>query len=343
MAHASNIRNVVFVGHGGSGKTSLTEAILFKAKALKEQGYVEKGTTASDFDDDEKEKKYSIDLSVMHVNWKEKKIQLLDSPGYADFSGAAVEGLSVAETAVFVINAAQGIEVNTRKLWRVATEMGIPRAIVISRLDVDNAKYDETFTQVQKTFGQGCRQVNLPVGLGKDFSGVVNLLNFGNVPDHIKSEAEKCGNELKETVMEVDDALLERYLEGQEIKDEEFSQAINQSIQSGSLIPVFATSVNKDIGITELLDFIVEYFPSPLEARERLVSRSGEEEFFTYQADGPFVGQVFKSVMDPFIGKLSFVRIFSGSLASNSTIYNATREKELKIGQISYVQEKIIA
>jgi len=321
-------RNIALIGHGDSGKTSLVELILFKAKATTRLGEISDGTTVCDSEPDEKDGKHSIDCGLAYCKWKDRSFNIIDTPGYPDFAAEAISGLSAADAAFVAINALSGIMVNTRKMWDHATNLNVPKAIVITKLDIPNVNFEEMLTSIREAFGDKCLLVNNPVGAGTDFSAVSNLLD---PPDKLTPELKKLRDQLIEAVVEVNDTLLNKYLDGKEISEAEITEAFRLAILKGKVIPVLATSMRKDAGVNELMDFIVKYMPSPVDrgARAALSTAKDDktEESFQPIEGGVFSAYMFKCVSDPFVGRLSYLRLYSGSLDATGSLYNPRTKK----------------
>jgi len=336
-----DIRNVAFVGHGTSGKTSLVEGILFKAGATKRLGCVDEGTSVSDFDPEEKERKTTIDSSVLHCNWQDKEINVIDTPGYPDFIGGAIGALNAVETAVVVISATSGIQVNTQKMWDIASEAGLARVVVITKMDGDNIDYPALLDSIQNAFGEECMPLMLPVGHGSEFKGVVDVFNLPDeVPGEVIGDVDSCREKLVEGIVSVCDTQLEKYLEGQEISDETLQGCFNTAIAAGSIVPVLCCENKNGLGVESVVDVIAKFTPSPEKGLScKCMSVDGdkvseEEEDVEVSKDAPFSAQVFKSITDPFVGKLSFFRIHSGTLDGHPEIYNSRSKKNEKIGHM---------
>ncbi len=331
-----DIRNIAFVGHGASGKTSLVEGILFKAGATKRLGSVDDGTSFSDFDPEEKERKTTIDSSVLHCDWQGREINIIDTPGYQDFISGSISALSAVETALIVVAATSGIQVNTQKMWNIAREAGLARMIIITKMDGENIDFTALLNSIQSTFGSECVPLMLPIGLGSEFKGVVNILDLPDeVPNDVIGDAQDCREKLLEGIVSVDDELLEKYLDGKEIETEKLYECFLKSIVSGNVVPILCCSGKKNIGIKEILETIANFAPSP----ERGISRTcivdtEKEEEIEVSKSAPFSAQVFKSVTVPFVGKLSFFRVFSGTLENQLGFYNVRAKKNEKVGHI---------
>jgi elongation factor G len=324
-----DIRNVVLVGHNSSGKTSLAEAMLFKGKAVGRLGSVDEGTSVFDFEPEEKERKNSIDLAIASVNSGGRELNLLDAPGYPDFVGEAVCGLNAAETALICINAVDGIRVNTGKMWALAAKLGRARIISINKMDQENVQYLEVVKSVREAFGKECVPVLLPKGAGPSLSGVVNLIQEPEgAPDDLKDLA----HEAREKLMECDDALLEKYLEGKPVSGDELARALPKALAQGRVVPILCTSMKKDVGVAELMDFIARYAPSPADVDPRPAEDPDKKEPVTRAIGDALSAQVFKSVADPFVQRQSFVRVYSGTLAADQPLYNQRVGKAGRIG-----------
>ena len=337
--NAQNIRNVALVGHSGNGKTMLSEAMLLKGGEINRLGRIGDGTTASDFDTDEKEGQKSVHSSVLHTMWKGRDINIIDTPGAADFVGEVYGALSVVELAVITVNAAAGIEVGTRKAWDLAQQQGCACMFVITRMDADNAQYDEVVASLQENFGAACTPLMLPVGSGSSFSGIVNLLHPGDIPSNLADTVEEQRGVLMESVISGDDALLERYLEGETIPQEELEHVFVQVLVDGSIVPILCCAAESDQGITEIMDFIAGYAPSPDYAAKEVLGDSGAEAH-SIDLGGPLEAQVFKIISDEFVGKVSYFRVYSGLVRAGDTITLAHSGRPVKIPKLFRPQAK---
>jgi elongation factor G len=336
------LRNLSLVGHGSTGKTSLTETMLFKAGAIKRRGRVEEGSTVADHDAEEKDRKFSIDSALVHFPWKGKEFQVLDAPGYPDFLGAATATLRAVETAIVVVGAHAGVAVNTRKVWEMAGAEGLARILVVNRIDNENVNIDELLASIRESFGDRCIPVNLPIGQGPSVSGVVSALTPpASAPADVKGgDPAEWRQSFVEAVVEADDAALEKYLGEGTISDEEFQALIPKALVAGKVFPVLFTSAEKDLGVGELLDFLGAYAPSPAEGVHRKAKKGEEEVVLEPDPAKPFVAQVFKSVTDPFVGKMTYFRVFSGTIESNTSIFNPRHGRPERIGNLLQVQGK---
>ncbi len=334
------IRNVAFVGHSSSGKTMLAEAMLFKGGELSRLGKVSDGTTASDFDLDEKEGRKSFYSALLHTMWKGRDVNILDTPGSADFIGQVYGALSVAELALITVNAAAGIEVGTRKAWELVKQQGCACMFVITRMDAENARFDEVVSALQETFGPACTPLMLPVGSGSKFRGVVNLLYPGEVSESMQESVETHRGVLIESLISGDDALLERYLEGETISPADLEQVFTPVLVDKTVIPILCCAAEQDRGVAELLDIIAAYGPSPAYARKQLLHDQGGVEEHVVDLAGPLVAQVFKIMSDEFVGKVSFIRVFEGILKGGDTVVLAHSGRAVKLPKLFRPQGK---
>jgi elongation factor G len=324
-----DIRNIVLVGHNSSGKTSLAEAMLFKMKATSRLGSVDDGTSVFDYEPEEKERKNSIDLAMASVNVQGREINILDAPGYPDFVGEAICGLDAVETAVICINAVDGIRVNTRKMWDLATKAGVARVISINKMDQDNIRYVELINSIREEFGKDCAPVMLPAGWGDAFKGVVSLITN---PDGAPADLKDLASEAREKLMEADDKLIEEYLEGKVVTAEELAGVLPKAFAQGRLVPILCTSAKKDVGVAEFMDFIAKYTPSPMDEPPKKGIDPEKKAEVERTPGGPFSAQVFKSIADPVVHRLSYLRIYSGSLTSDQPLFNQRTGKAARIG-----------
>jgi len=339
-----DIRNVALVGHEVAGKTSLVDALLFKAKAVDRKGSVEDGTSFSDYDDEEKRLKYSVDTSLLHLEHAGKQVHLLDAPGKPEFVGAALGALNAVDNAMIVISAPGGILVNTRRMFAEAGKRGLARMLVINRLDADNIHFDDLLKAIQDTFGKGCVLFNAPIGIGADFKGVVSVLEPpDNVPAGCAVDVAAARSKLVDAIVEADESLMEKYLMEGTVSGAELKAALPKALVAGTVVPIFCTSAKKDIGIAELLDAIANLALSPVQAKPRVaVKGSGDkaaEVKLEARETGECVGQVFKNLNDKFVGVLSFFRVYSGKIAADQ-IVNLRTGKSSRSGGLFQMQGK---
>lgn len=333
------IRNVAIAGHSGSGKTMLAEALLLKGGVLNRLGQVTDGTTASDYDIDEKEAGKSYYSTVLHTNWKGRDLNILDTPGSQDFVGQVYGALSVVELALITVNAASGIEIGTRKAWELARQQGVPCIFVVTRMDAEQADFDGVVEALKETFGNACTPLMLPIGSGAGFEGVVNLLHPAQVPDALQDTVEEQRSELMESVISGDDELLERYLEGEDIGSDELEGVFTQVLVDGTMVPILCCASEADKGIADLLEIIAAYAPSPAYAKKEVEGEVGVEDY-ELDVEGPLAAEVFKTISDEFVGKISFIRIYAGSLKSGDTVIQAQSGRSVKLGKIFRPQGK---
>ncbi|MEW4490481.1 elongation factor G [Thalassoglobus sp. JC818] len=334
----AELRNVVLVGHGAVGKTSMADLILYKAGVNSRVGSPNDGTSFLDVDDEEKQLHHSISSHVCHFEHKNTRINLLDAPGMPDFVGQVIGALRAAETALIAINAPHGIEVNTRKSFQHAANRGLARMIVINKCDDENVHLPELLESIREQFGQACVLMTVPIGTGPEMSGVMNTVQVPNqIPEGIDFDLANLNQQLIEAVVEADEELMNRYFEGEELGPEELAPAITQAIVAGTLIPVFCTAVKCDIGVTELMDAIADYAPSPDQLRRHVISNGNEIEVVP-DANGPLVAQVVKTRIDPYVSKVSYLRIYSGTLHKDDSVHVVGTKSSIKIHQLNEVQ-----
>jgi elongation factor G len=332
------IRNLVLVGHGGSGKTTLVETFLNKAGATQRVGTVEQGNTVCDFDDLEKERHHSIDSACVWFDYKDTRIDLIDTPGYPDFIGQALTGLAGAETAMLVVSAVTGIEVNTRKMFNAAGDYGLARIVVISKIDHENIDLDTLVNNLQETFGKNVLPVNLPAGGGKS---VINCLTGSGDTDF--SDVETAKMALMDAIVETDEKLMERYLAGETIAPKEANTALENAIAVGAVVPILFTSAKTGVGVAELMDFMVDACPNPAEGLKRtLVTGKGDaqtKEIIVPKADGPFIAQIIKSYSDHKSNiKYSLIRIHSGQLKADTSFHINEDKHTVRAGHVYLVR-----
>ena len=344
MPKTEDIRNVMLISHAGAGKTSLGEAILYNAGATTRLGKIEEGNTTSDYNKDEIERKVSINISIMQASTGGKLINLIDTPGYADFIGDLISGLNATDCGVLVVNGVSGVEVGTEKSWKYLNESDLPRAIFINKLEKENADFTKTLDLIKDKLSKKCGVITYPIGKEASFKSVANL----TAPDGMdalsgadKDAARKYKEALIEAIAEGDDKLLEKYLETGQLSPEEIASGLRNAVVSGKLIPVYCGSAVNNIGVKELTDGIVKYMPSPEDRPPKKGKDSKDEDIeLKPSADEPFSAQVFKTIIDPYVGQLTVFKVFSGKLASNTSFYNATKGSKERIGQIYYIQGK---
>ena len=335
------IRNIALLSHSGAGKTILAEAMLYATGVTSRLGRVEDGTTTSDFEPEEHKRNTSVSASVVAVPWDESKLNVIDTPGYADYRGEVVSGVRVADSAVVVVAAQAGIEVGTGQMWRMADERDLPRAVYVSKMDRENADFHSVVSALQDRFGRHLVPAQLPIGAEASFSGVVNLLDpDAETPAGMESEIEEAREQLMEAVAEIDDDLMMKYLEEEEITQDEMLAAVKQGVMDGSIVPILAGSAANGIGVTEFMDFATAYLPSPADVPAALGGAPGSDDLseIACDSDGPLAALVFKTAADPFVGKLSYFRVYSGTFKGDSQLFNASRNEAERVGQVYEVR-----
>jgi len=330
----AKIRNVALVGHGGAGKTTLAEALLHRAGAITRMGRVEDGTTTCDFDPEERQRGLSLSLAVAPFEWRDHKINLIDTPGYADFLGEVAAALRIADLAVFVVSAVDGVEVQTEAIWRMAADLGVPRMVFVNKLDRERANFDSTLAQLRDRMGAGIAPLELPIGLEADFRGIADLLTdqahvydngtpqVGEIPDDMEDLEHEVHDNLVEGIVVADDDMLERYLEGDVPRVEELERTLHDGMDASTVFPVVVGSATKEIGIDRLADFLVEIGPSPLD-RPATVTAGDQEIEVAADTDGNPLAFVFKTVADPYVGQVSLFRVLSGIIRPDNHLTNS--------------------
>jgi elongation factor G len=354
---APSIRNVALVGHGGSGKTSLASALLFDAGAVNRLGRVEDGSTVTDFDPDEIERKISLQATLAFAEWKKAKINLIDTPGYANFLSEARAGLRVVDAALVVVDAVAGVEVQTEKVWRYAEEFGVARLIVVSRMDRENASFERALETVEKVFGRSAVPVAIPVGQEKGLKGIVDLVSqtaqiyagdasgkfqTGEIPAEARDAAKTWRDKLVEMVAESNEDLIEEFFEKGTLSQEQLARGLRSAVVAGKLCPVVPASSVLNIGVHSLLDTIVDLLPSPADRGEVKGSDPVTKAEVTRKptADAPLSAFVFKTLVDPHAGRISLFRVYSGTLKSDSAVHNVTRDAAERVGSLLLLQGK---
>ena len=348
----SEIRNVAVVGHGASGKTSLVDALAFVAGTSKRHGSVKDGTALTDYTADEIERKYSINLALAVAEWMDAKINLIDTPGYLDFTGEALAGVYAADAAVVVVSATGGVEVGTEKVWEYCEARDLPRMLFVSLMDKEHADFEKVYQQIRQVLTPRVIPVEIPVGEGPDFHGVINLFSKQchlykkgtkageyqetDVPAEYQERFERYSKELIERIAETDDTLLERYLGGEEIGRDEAIRAMKAGMLRGELFPLFCGAAELTYGVRALLSKMVELFPAPHErpALEAQKWGSAERLMLKPEDGGPFVAQVFKTISEPHAGDVTLFRVYSGAVRNGQDVYNAPRDAVEKLNHL---------
>jgi elongation factor G len=332
-----DIRNIALCGHGSTGKTTLVDKLLVKTGAVNANPSVDEGTSICDFDPEEKHHKYTIETKLAQLSHAGKQFRLLDAPGYPDYIGQTICALRGADTALVVINAQAGIEVNTRRVFSEAGKAGVGRMIVLNKLDGDNIDFPALVATIREMWGNRCVLLNVPLGQGAGFRAVASTLNVPDDIDGALLDPNEIREPLMESIIEVDEAVMERYFEGTPPTEEELSRLIVRAVRAGTLIPMVCCSAKTGVGLTELLDAVALCGLSPADL-PRQATKDGEEVTIEPKADGPLVAQVFKTRIDPFVQKLSFIRVFSGTLKKDQNVSASSARKGLRMGQLLRVQ-----
>ncbi|MEI6084831.1 MAG: elongation factor G [Verrucomicrobiota bacterium] len=330
----AKVRTVAVVGHAASGKTSLLDACLFLAKAVDKHGRPGNGTSNCDCLPDELERKITIHAKPFHCKWQEHQIYLLDTPGFADFTGETIAAIRAADAAIIVVDGVTGVEVGTRRVWKLLDEAQKPRLIFVSKLDKENSDFFRCVEQIQQVFGKNCIPFEMPLGQEAGFSKVLNLRTTpeADVPAELRAQFHKAHEALEEAAAEQDDKLLEEFLGGQALTLDEITKGTHAGVAKGSTVPIYCGCAEKEIGVRNLLEGVVALLPSPLDR--------GPVEGIEPDAKAPFAGFVFKATIDPFAGHLTYVRIMAGTLKQDLDVVNATRGTKERIPQLLRLQGK---
>ncbi len=350
------IRNIALLGHGGSGKTTLAESIYFNSAKGNKMGSINKGTTISDFSSEEKNRKFSISTSIVPVEWNNSKYNILDTPGYFDFVGEVFGSLRVAGGAIIVVDALAGIEVGTEKAWKFTEKRNIPKIIFINKMDVENVNYVKVIKELKDKFGNKIAPFAIPNGVQNDFTGFVNVVDVVGreydgkscvdvpVSEELKKKVNPVRDMLIEAVAESDEALLEKYFEGEEFTTKEIHDGLRKGVIAGNIVPVIIGSAEKSIGIHTLMNMLYDYMPTPFDMHDGVYSgenptNDGVEERKVDENE-PFSGFVFKTIIDPFVGKISLFKVYSGKIKKGDEVFNSTENEDEKIGKIFLVRGK---
>ncbi len=332
------IRNVAVASHQGTGKTSLVEAMLFNSGCINRLGKVEEGNTVCDWDPDEVKHHISINTTLAPVEWKGYKINLIDTPGYADFVGEVREGLRVADAVLFVVSAVDGLQVGTEMTWQYADERNLAKIVFVNKMERENADFEAVVDQLRERYGSRVVPVEVPIGHEHSFEGIVDVMRGKaysykggkgteiDVPDELREQVATYRQQLVEAICETDDELMARYLDEEELADDDLVKGLHAATARGEVIPVGCGSATTNMGVAQVLDALVEYVPSPDETSENL--------------NGQFAALVFKTIADPYVGKLSFFRVYGGIVRNDSHVYNATRSHDEHIGPVLVLRGK---
>ena len=352
----TNLRNIGIIGHSGSGKTSLVEAILYSTNTVDRLGNIEEGNTVSDYDTEEKKRKISISTTIQPCKWKDTKINLIDMPGYFDFVGEKIQGLKAADIAFIVLSATGSIHVGTEKSWSYTTKEKIPKVFYINKLDKENMDFEGTLNKLKERYGVSVVPVQYPIGKEQNFKGVINVISnkaivfnekthkveTKEVANELLDKVKECKNIVVEAVAETDEKLLEKYFSEGTLSEKDIYEGLMAGTAKGEIVPVMCGSAIKGIGIETILEDIVQWFPSPVETKKIEASdginRNNIE--ISCNEKEPFSALVFKTIIDPFIGRLSLFKVMSGVLNEESSIYNSTKDKKEKVGKLYFLRGK---
>lgn len=348
---SEKIRNVALVGHGGAGKTTLTEALLHRTGVINRLGRVEDGTTVSDHDPEEQRRGLSLSLSIAPFEWKGHKVNIIDTPGYADFVGDVAAAMSVVDLAVFVVSAVDGVEVQTEAIWRMASKLGVPRMIFINKLDRERASFERTLDQLRDRLGSGVAPLELPLGAEAGFRGIADLLTdtahvyvdgvprTEPIPEDMSDLEHQVRDNLVEGIVVADDALLERYLEGEVPSLSELEHALTLGIETASVFPVVCGSALGEVGIDRLADLLVEIGPPPGDRPARVLAGDAEVEVHA-EPDGDPLAVVFKTIADPFVGQVSLLKVLSGTIHNDDHLVNSRTGADERLHGLFVVRGK---
>ena len=351
-----NLRNVGLIGHGAVGKTSLAEALLFYSGNSDRLGKVEDGTTITDFDPEEKRRGISLSIALAPINFGETKINLVDIPGYFDFAGELIQGMRAVDVATIVVCGSSGIQVGTEKAWEYCNKIKLPRTFFINKLDRENSSYDKVLLNLKETFGMSVVPIQYPIGVEGEFKGVINIISkkariYNNkthqmdiveIPKELLDKVEECKRMITESVAETDEDLLEKYFSEGSLSDEDIYKGLIKGCANGDIAPVMCGSSSKVIGMDCMLEDIVECFPSPeyAIAQKAIIKENNEEVFINLDENKPFSALVFKTIADPFVGKISLFRVITGKLYNDTTVINSNKEKNEKLSHIFFLKGK---
>ena len=349
----NKLRNLALVGHSGAGKTSLTESLLYFTKAIDRVGKVADGNTVSDYEKQEIKRKISIQTSIIPVEYKDYKINFIDAPGFFDFEGEVINALRASESALFVIDGENGIEVGTEKYWKYTENISLPRIIFVNKLDKENAKFNQVVSDLHIDFSKKIIPLTLTLGEGENFEGLIDVIDKKafkyvdgkveevEIPEIRLEEVNAVYEEIQEVVAESDDELMDKYFSGESFTEEEFKEGFRKAIVNGSAVPLVAGSLEKNIGLDLLLEVITKYMPSPDHKAANIGFRVTDDyEEFEVSEDSPFSAVVFKTIADPFLGKISIFKVLSGAIKKDQNFYDISKEKELKASNIFYLRGK---
>jgi elongation factor G len=344
------LRNVVLLGHGSAGKTSLAEAMLFASGATNRMGEVENGTTVTDFDEEEIRRRISLNLALAPVEWDGCKINVLDTPGYTDFVGEVKSAVRVADLALVVVDAVAGVEVGTELVWNYAEEQGLPRMVVVNKMNRENASLERVLEALRGAFEKNFVPIQLPVGAQSEFTGVVDLVKMqavmgtdgkaADIPANLADQVEEARLQVIEAAAEADDELIIKYLEGEELTDKEIQQGLRAAALNGAVVPVLVMAATANVGAQALLDMLVAYAPPPADRGPVVAKGAAGEEQIEPSELAPLAALAFKTTADPFVGKLTYFRVYGGMLESDSRVFNSRAREEERTGQLYVMRGK---
>lgn len=351
-----NLRNVGLIGHGATGKTSLAESLLFYTNNTDRLGKVEDGTTVMDYEQEEKKRKISLSTSVASFEDSNVKINIVDMPGYFDFQGEMAQGMRAVDIATIVVCAASGIQVGTEKAWDYCEKIKLPRAFFVNKMDRENANFDKVLDQMKEVFGTSVVPIQYPIGKESDFNGIINVISktalvynaktskmeTSEIPEDLKDKVEECKQMVMEAVAETDEELLDKYLNDGELCDEDIYNGLIKGCANGDIAPVLCGSAIKMIGIKSMINSIIKCFPSPEHSLpQKAINLSNDEEvFINIDDDKPFSAFVFKTIADPFVGKISLFRVMTGKISGEMTALNTNKDKQEKLNHLFFMKGK---
>jgi len=339
----SKSRTIAIVGHGGSGKTTFVERVLFEIGVTTRQGIISEKNTVADYLDEEKDREHSISLTPIYFEFDGCRFHLIDCPGYADFVGEVAASTRIVDGLIIVVDAAEGIEIGTDTSWSYAEKIGLPTLFFVNKLDRDNTQFSRIVGELQRSYGNQCTPLCVPVGAGGELSDVAGLMGSKpeDVPESVRDEFGSLQEKMIDTIAEGDDALLEKYLDEGSLSDDEIGAGLLAGIQRRSVMPILGGSAEKGVGVKNVLDLIVRSFPSPLDRPGvEAADTDGTETLIEPKEQGPLCGFVFKSVSDPYVGNLTLFRVYSGTLAADSEFYNVTKRSKERVGNLLLLRGK---
>ena len=349
-----NLRNIGLFGHGGSGKTTVAEAMLFNTGVLDRFGKVEDGTTVTDFDPEEIKRKISINAATAPCEWKENRINVIDTPGYFDFVGEVVASLKVIDGVIIAVDSIGGVEVGAEKAWDLVSEGKKACMFFVNKLDRENANFSKVIEQLREVFGNKVVPFTLPIGSEASFKGIVDIIDLkaktregnktveGDIPADLKGEVEEYRNMIIEAAAQTDEGLMEKFFGGEELTKEEIIKGLRLGVISGDVVPVLCGAAARNIGIDVLMDTVLNFMPSPADAAapEAVNVKSKEKIKVSIDVNAPFSAQVYKTIADPFVGKISMFKVMSGKMKADMEVFNSNKEKKEKLSNLFLLRGK---